>query len=536
MVAVLLLVVAVVGWFWLGRHSAAQSRDAAAECVEGPSTVTVSVDPDITSPVRAAADRYNATKQHVRDHCITIAVNPQPSAAMVAGFAAKSWDTKLGAPPALWIPDSSRSVEQMRIPGVIEGVPASVAVTPVVLAVPDQLRQALTTNKIGWSDLPKLQQGSLSQIGLSGWGGLRMAMPAGDGSVAAATAVGAAVSGSDPLTDVSAKSGQVISAISRLAQGAPATADTTTALTTIGTAATPANAPIHAITVTEQQLKEKGGLTEYRPTGSDPVADHPAALLTGTWVDQTQQVAAGMFADYLRAPAQQQLFTADGFAAAPPQPVPTPAKSVLDKVLSVLANPVLGVQTTVLIDNSAAMSTTDGSMTRLNNTVGAVSSTLDTMPTDFGMGVWTYAEDLGDGPYRVVSKTGPLTQEHRSDLAQAMGNISATSSQSDHIYPALEAAYKSAVGGFAAGRTNSVLLITAGPNDDSSTTGSQLIADITAAADPAHPIRIDVIVIGGQGAATLQTLAQKTGGTYTKVTTSDDLAFGTAVNQALTTP
>ena len=243
MVAVLLLVVAVVGWFWLGRHSAAESRNAAGECVEGPSTVNVTVDPDIATQIRAAADRLNAVKPHVRDHCITIEVNPQPSAAMVAGFSAKSWDTRLGAPPALWIPDSSRSVESMRTPGVIEGTPAAVAVSPVVLAVPDQLRQALTTNKIGWSDLPKLQQGSLSQVGLSGWGGLRMAMPAGDSTVAAATAVGAAVSGSDPLTDESAKSGQVVSAISRLAQGAPQVSDTLTALTTVGTASIVANAP-----------------------------------------------------------------------------------------------------------------------------------------------------------------------------------------------------------------------------------------------------------------------------------------------------
>lgn len=534
MVAVLLLAVAVVGWFWLGRHSAAESRNAAAECVEGPATLPVTVDPAIAGPVRAAADRFNATTPHVRDHCVTVAVNPQSSAAMVAGFTAKSWNTALGTPPALWIPDSSRSVQSMRIPGVIEGTPEPVAVSPIVLAVPDQLRQALQTAKSSWSDLPTLQQGTMSKLGLGSWGGLRMALPAGDDTLAAATAVGAAVSGSDPLTDESAHSGQVVSAISRLAQGAPQAPDSATALDSLAASASSAAAPIHAVAVTEQQLKAKGGLAEYRPAGSAPEADFPAALLTGSWVDQTQQVVAGMFADYLRAPAQQQLFTAAGFGAAPPQPAQVPAKSVLDQVHSVLANPVLGVQSTVLIDTSAAMATTDGSMTRLNNTIGAVESTLDTMPADFGAGVWTYAGDTGGSPYRVVSKTGPLSDEHRSELASALGNISATSSQSASTYPALEAAYKSAVSGFATGRTNSVLLITGGTQDDSSISGQQLLTDLTA--DTAHHVRVDVIVIGGQGATTLQTLAQKTGGTYTKVTTSDDLAFGTAVNKALTSP
>ncbi|WP_308015000.1 VWA domain-containing protein [Nocardia coffeae] len=534
-VAVLLLVVAVIGWFWLGRHSADQNRNAAAECVEGPATLAVTVDPAVSGPVRAAADRFNATKPHVRDHCVTIAVNTQSSAAMVAGFTGKSWDTKLGAPPALWIPDSSRSVQSMRIPGVIEGTPEPVAVSPIVLAVPEPLRQALTTAKTAWSDLPTLQQGSMSKLGLGSWGGLRMALPSGDGALAAAASVGAAVSGSDPLTDDSAHSGQVISAISRLAQDAPQSADAASAMNTIATSAGNVSAaPIHAVAVTEQQLKANGGLAEYRPSGAAPVADFPAALLTGSWVDQTQQVVAGMFADYLRAPAQQPLFTAAGFGAAPPQPAQVPAKSVLDQVHSVLANPVLGVQSTVLIDTSAAMAANDGSMTRLNNTIGAVESTLDTMPADFGVGVWTYAGDTGGNPYRIVSKTGPLTDQHRSELAQALGNISATSSQSDHTYPALEAAYKSAVSGYASGRTNSVLLITGGPNDNSSLTGQQLISDLTA--DTAHHVRVDVIVVGGQGATTLQTLAQKTGGTYTKVTTSDDLSFGTAVNKALTTP
>ncbi|WP_216894079.1 substrate-binding domain-containing protein [Nocardia alni] len=536
-VAVLLLIVAVGGWFWLGRHSAAQSRTAAAECVEGPASVPVTVDPDVATEVRAAADRFNATKQHVLDHCVSIAVTVQPSTAMVAGFTAKSWDTRLGPPPALWIPDSSRSVQAMRVPGVIQGTPMPIAVTPIVLAVPTQLRQALQTAKVGWSDLPTLQQGSLSKLGLGSWGSLRMAMPTGDDTLAAAAAVGSAVSGSDPLTDQSAHSGQVVSAISTLAQNAPKATDTTTALTTLASTSGAASAPIHAVAVTEQQLGAKGGLAEYAPTGSNPVADHPAALLSGTWVDQTQQTVAGMFADFLRTPAQQQLFTAAGFSAAPPQPVQIPAKTVLEQVHSVLANPVLGVQSTVLIDTSGAMGTSDGSTTRLTNAVGAISSTLDTMPPGFGVGVWTCSENLlGGDPYHIVSKTAPLSQAHRAELSSALGNISPTNFSSDSTYPALEAAYKSAVNGFATARTNSVLLITAGPGDSSAGAGNQLLTNITAATDPAHPVRINVIVLGNQGATALQTVAKQTGGTYTKLASSDDLAFGTAVNNALTAP
>jgi hypothetical protein len=521
------------GWFWLARHGG-QDRAAAGGCPAGSVTLAVTVDPDIAAPVRAAADRFEASKPVVRDQCVSIAVTAQPSAAMVTGFTVPGWDSKLGARPALWIPDSSRSIEQMRVPGLIEGTPASVAVSPIVLAVPDTLRQALAGAKLSWSDLPRLQQGSLATIGLSGWGGLRMALPGGDATVAAATAVGSVVSGADPLSDDAARSGQVISAVSQLAAAAPHTPDVITALSTLSNQP---SAPIHAVMATDQQITAKGGLAEFRPTGAAPFADHPAALLAGSWVDNIQNAVASVFVDYLRAPPQQTLFTDNGFQVAAPAPTAVPSKAALNQIIAVLSAPVLGVQSTVLIDTSAAMGTSDGSLTRLANTLGAVQSTLDTMPPDFGLGVWAYAHDMADGnPYQVLSATGPLTQQHRTALATALGTATLTESRTDHAYPTLEAAYRSATTNWAAGRANRVVLITSGPADDSTITGNQLISDITAATDTAHPVHIDVIVVGGQGTPTLQTLAQQTGGTYTRLATSDDIAFGTAVNQALTTP
>ncbi|WP_227982562.1 substrate-binding domain-containing protein [Nocardia spumae] len=535
-VAVLLLIAAVGGWLWLSNRSASENRSAAGQCIEGPVTLPVTVDPDIAGPVRAAADRYNATSPQVRDHCAKIAVTVQPTAAMVAGLTAPNWDAGLGQQPGLWIPSSTRAVEQMRVPGLVQGAPASVAVSPIVVAAPDQLAQALTKADLSWSDLPRLQRGSLGDIGLGSWGGLKMALPPGDGSLAAAVAVGSAVSGSDPLTDDSARSGQVVAAISGLAAEAPESSDPGAALAAVADSAHAATSPIHAVAVTEQQAKAKG-VSAFRPTGAAPVADHPAAMLTGNWVDKTQNLVAGMFADYLRAPAQQKLFTDNGFEPAAATPAPTPPKSVLDGVQSVLAHPVLGVQSTILIDTSASMAVTDGSMSRLNNTLAAVQSTLDTMPPDFGAGAWVYARDIEGGkPYRVVAPTAALSTAHRSELSTALGRVALNGSTTDRTYPALEAAYRSAVEDYATGKTNSVLLITGGPNDESSVSGDQLLTQLTSATDGAHKVRIDVIVIGGQGTQTLQNLAQKTGGTYTKVSTSDDMSFGTAVNHALTTP
>ncbi len=534
MVAVALLAAIVVGWFQLRDRAADQDSAAAAECVEGPATLHVTADPSIAPHVRAVADSYNATQPKVRDHCAQVAVTAQPSSAVVAAFTSgKPWDPALGPQPALWIADSTRSIESMRVPGLIEGTPVPVAASPIVLAVPEELRSALEQAETSWADLPRLQQGSLDELGLSGWGGLRMAVPSGDATLAAATAVGSAVSGADPLSADAARSGQVVAAISGLAVDAPQATDTTAALAAVAAQ----NAPVHAVATTEQQVKTQPGLAAFRPAGSALVADYPAALMSGPWVDKTQNLIAGRFTDYLRKPEQAQIFAAAGFAAAPQTPNAAPARAALDKVRATLANPVLGVRATVLVDVSASMGTTEGAKTRLANVVAALNSTMTVMPPDFGLGVWTFGKNLdGTEPHKVAAATAALTDDQRTKVATALSALRPSETRSDEAYPSLIAAYKSAVSGYTPGRTNSVLLITDGPDDDSTVTGPQLASSITAATDPAHPVRIDVIVLGGNGTQTLQALAQQTGGSYTRLTTSDDLGFGSAVVKSLTTP
>ncbi|WP_189034277.1 VWA domain-containing protein [Nocardia rhizosphaerihabitans] len=530
-----LVLVAVFAWFQLSDRAASTDVAAAAECVEGPASLDVTVDPAIAGPVRAAADRYNASKPRVRDHCARVEVSARPSAALVAGLAdTGKWDPALGPKPGLWIADSSRSIELVRVPGLIEGTPASIATSPIVLAVPDALRLALEQHQIAWSDLPRLQQGSLDELGLSGWGGLRMALPVGDATTAAAASIGAAVSGTEPLTEQAAGSGQVVAAISGLAAGAQVTADVVSAMGAI--TADPTADEVHAVAATAQQLGT-GGLTAFRPVGTAPLADYPAALLSGPWVDKTQNLIASRFIDFLRAPEQAGALATEGFGPAIGSAPANPDRAALQKVQATLANPVLGVNATVLLDVSSSMGTAEGSMTRLANAGAALASTLTVMPPDFGLGLWTFGKNLdGTTPYKVQVPTDLLTDTQRNAVGSAVTTTKATQSTTDQAYPSLLAAYRAAVAAYSPGRTNSILVITDGPDDDSSLTGSALVAEITAATKSDKPVRIDVVVVGGQGTQTMQTLAQQTGGTYTRVPTSNDLSFGTAVVKALTTP
>ncbi|MDO3650896.1 substrate-binding domain-containing protein [Nocardia mangyaensis] len=530
-----LVLVGVFGWFQLSDRAASTDVAAAAECVEGPASLDITVDPAIAGPVLAAADRYNASKPRVRDHCAQVKVSARPSEALVAGLGAvDQWDPALGPKPGLWIADSSRSIDLVRVPGLIEGAPASIATSPIVLAVPDALRQALEQYQITWSDLPRLQQGSLDEVGLSGWGGLRMALPVGDATTAAAAAIGAEISGTEPLTEQAAGSGQVVAAISGLAAGAQTPADLMTATAAISD--DPTADDIHAVAATEQQLGV-GGLTAFRPAGTAPIADYPAAVISGPWVDTTQNLIASRFIDFLRAPESAGALAADGFGPAIGSAPANPSKEALQKVRATLANPVLGVNATVLLDVSSSMGTAEGSMTRLANAGAAIASTLQVMPPDFGLGLWTFGKNLdGTTPYQVQVETELLTDNQRTAVASAVTSTRASQLSADQAYPSLLAAYRAAITGYSPGRTNSILLITDGPDDDSTLSGTDLINQITAATKADTPVRIDVIVVGGEGSQTLQTVAEQTGGTYTRLSTSNDLGFGTAVVKALTTP
>lgn len=531
-VVVVVLIAAALTWT-LVRADPADPAAAAGVCVEGEAILDVTVDPEIADPVRTIAARYNETAPVVRDHCAKVAVTERSSGDMVAAFTSNAtWNPVLGPRPALWIPVSSRQIESMRVPGLIEGSPRSIASSPIVLAVPEVLRHALATTQTSWADLPRLQQGSLDAIGLPGWNGLELALPPGDSSLAVAAAVAGAVAGTEPLTEEAVASGQAISAVSGLAAAAPAAADIPSAMSALSAAA-PAEAAVHAVPVTQRSLAANGGTTYYVPAGTAPVADYPAALMSGPWVDKTQNLIAGLFADYLRKPEQQRVFAAAGFAAPPTAPVTVPPRAALDRLRKALANPVLGVHATALLDVSASMGDTEGDLTRLANTLGALASTLNVMPPEFGLGIRTCG---ADGASEVIAETAPLGDEHRGTLMGSLGAIEPTSSAADGCYPALIAAYRSAVAGFAAERTNSVLLVTDGPDEESGISGPDLLAGIQQAGGPATPIRIDVIVIGGPGSDTLRTLTERTGGSYRVLPSSNDLEFGTAMVGALTTP
>ncbi|GAA2071198.1 substrate-binding domain-containing protein [Williamsia deligens] len=337
--AIVIVAVLVVVWILLGRSLRDDAGQAARSCVEGPETVSVVADADIAEPLSAIAAAYNATRPVVRDRCITVSVRPVDPKTTLDGLTG-TWDTaSMGAYPAAWVPASSVWSAQLLTArsSVVDGDPESLVSSPVVLAVAPELARA-AAGKLSWIDLATLARddNSLSRFGLTGWGSLRLAMPAGpqtDATVLAAQAVATEVSrvGTAGLTVDDARSAQVTSTVGALKSSAPTSTDGSATRTLPSVAGTdPARAPVHAVPITEQALyaatrSGSPSVVELVPTGATPSADHPVVDLTGPEVSAAAAETVTAFFRFARMPDQLRSLTRLGFRGAAEQAAPTGA-------------------------------------------------------------------------------------------------------------------------------------------------------------------------------------------------------------------
>ena len=537
------LAAAVFGWFALRDRISDQGVEAASTCVEGPAVLTVAADPDISAAIEQLATRFDDTGPVIRDHCVTVQVRAIASdavrSALNSGIA--EWDDgALGARPGLWIPQSSADVEAVSDRRTIDGTPRPIASSPIVLAAPAPVAEALDAAGSTWADLVELQRNPQA-LGLGDWGGLRLGLPTGSDTGSTTLAVAAVAAGvrgdsTTPLTIEQTSSRELVSAMSELAvtdTGAAALSTSTTydALASLENAAGP-DAAVHAVPVTEQQLAstDTSTLTAVRPQGPTPVADHPAVVLTG---DETSTRAAATFVEFVRQADGAQTLRDAGFdvdEADDAGVVAPPSGPVADALLAVLRNPVLPRRATVLLDVSESMGTTEGGATRLQNTVRALDAQFERVPDSTELGLWSFSENLDNSlPFRVNVPTGPMTASvgntPRRDALDSFAAASTPASGS-FTYASVLAAYRDAVAGYVPGRVNSVVLITDG-SDDSSMSEEQLLTDLASAADPTRPVAVNVVRIGAipdasaPDASAYADIAARTGGTVEAVSTSD---------------
>ncbi|BDH57666.1 substrate-binding domain-containing protein [Tsukamurella sp. PLM1] len=320
-VAIVVVAVVAVAMVWLSGRSEQEGRDAAATCVRGDLPVHVAAAPALVESLRRVADTFNSSGTVSADYCAKIEVSGVDSP-VALGALTGTWDTKLGAAPSLWIPESTVWTARLAAakPAEVSGQPTSIASSPVVLAVRASAREDFAD--VRWLDLPGKQQS------------LRIALPTGadsDGTFLAAQSVAAAVgrTGGAALSDDAAKSPVVTGSLQRWASAAPRS---TSAVATLESLTTPGDGAL-AVPVTEQQLyafgRGRGGAAPIgvHPGGPTASATYPAAVLDRGDTSDAQERAAADFVAFLTEDDNAAPLAEAGFRV-PGRPTPAGTPSV----------------------------------------------------------------------------------------------------------------------------------------------------------------------------------------------------------------
>ncbi|MFI9387301.1 substrate-binding domain-containing protein [Kutzneria sp. NPDC052558] len=550
---VVLLLLGWVAWTWLGgvleRRAAAEAND----CSNGSVVLRVAVTPSIAEPVREAAQRWTDTTPVIDDACIRPEVQSVDSSTVLTGLTAKWDDSKLGAPPAAWLPDSTLWANRLTAQNnaIVGAAPQSIATSPVVLATQQPGADALASgNLVRWTDLPALTSAANGWAGYGKpqWGKFRLAVPDPATNPASALAIqsalaGATAQGAGPVTtDMLAQQG-VKDLITKLANsrasGAPA--GTLDALDGLARAADIGTASYSAVPVTEVDLyrrnlgkdgapKPAKPLYEVGMGGASPAADFPFVTLSGSWVSQTQNKAAQQFRDFVRQPAQQKLFAAAGLrvAATPDHPtdsvgmrwpaltqnlVPADATTTQDISASWTAAAVGDEVLSVLVDTSPAMGPSGVEAVR-----GALTGEVNRAVSG-SMGLWAYAAGLdGDKPYKQLVPVVRIDQSIDQLHAGITKLAPATGSQ---LYASMLAVYQSVLAHYQDGKHNRVVVVVAGRNDGG-LTFDQLRTQLGQLKDAKRPVPVNIIAVGTNiDHDQLSAIAQDTGGSLASVHSGD---------------
>jgi hypothetical protein len=553
LVTVVVVVGAIILWRFFGDALSHRTQAGAARCVAGEVNVAVLVDPSIAAQIAPLADKYSQSADPVGDKCVKVGVKAAESDQVIDGFVGQ-WPGDLGERPALWIPASSISEARLVAATGDKTVSdsRSLVTSPVMLAVRPQLKDALAQQN--WSTLPGLQTNPTSMDGLNlpGWGSLRLALPlSGDSDatyLAAEAVASAAAPQGEPVTSGA-------NAIAGLMAGQPKLADTkaSTAFDALTKTDDPADADVHAVVATEQQIFQQGSragaadqIASWLPPGPPAVADYPTVLMSGTWLSAEQVSAASEFARFLRKPEALTSLSEAGFrsqGANMPQSavtdfraVPAPLSVGDDAMRATLANlvstPAQSPAVTVVLDQS--MSGDEGGKSRLANVTAALDARLQALPPNSAVGLWTFDGVAG----RSEVPMGPLDEsiggQPRSSVLAANLDGQSASTGGAVSFTTLRLLYPDAVANFRQGQPNSVLVITTGPHTDQSLDGAGLQDFIRQNFNPARPVAVDVIDFGGDSdRATWEAVAQATGGAYQNLNSSAGPELTTALTTAL---
>ncbi|PZS29067.1 MAG: VWA domain-containing protein [Pseudonocardiales bacterium] len=500
-----------------GSKKAAPAKDRRTGCIG----LAVTASSEKAALLGQVADAYAGADRRVDGKCVKVTVTSKASGGAEEALA-RGWDARRDGPrPDVWSPASSswtvllqQGLTAADRPALVPAKTPSIAQTPLILAMPRPMAQALgwPNKALGWGDLLALSRNP------AGWGAykhpewgkftLGKTNPTFSTSGLNAT-IGtyfAATGRSSDLSAADVADPKVVAYVKGVESSVVHYGDTTLTFLANLAAADKAGQGLTYISAVAIEEKSVWDYNQGNPSG-DPktlgkgqkprtplvaiypkegtlLSDNPYVVLTAPWVDGTKRAAAADFLSYVQSDARQQTFQKAAFrsfSGKPGAPV-TEANGMLPRqritVIDPPSPPVLRqvaqswnslrkrARVLFVLDVSGSMGEQVGvsGQNKLDLAKRAALSAVDQFAPDDEIGLWTFStgRTLQDQPYHDLVPLGTL-KANRTALQNAIRGLQPQGGTA--LYATTKAAQKAVAATLDPDRINAVVLLTDGKNE-----------------------------------------------------------------------
>jgi Ca-activated chloride channel family protein len=511
--------IAIIVTYLVQRPSGGGGNKPAANragCV----SLTVAASSEKAALLGQIAEQYNKSGRTFAGKCADVKVFSKASGGAMEALAA-GWDpVRDGGPaPQVWSPASSSwlALLRQRVSStdkgnpVPDGKPASIAQTPLVLAMPKPMAEALgwPGKQIGWSDILGLTSSSQGwgTVGHPEWGSFKLGKTnphfSTSGLNATVGAYFAATGRSSDLTEADLADPKVLAFVKGVESGVVHYGDTTlTFLSNLADADARGQgmAYISAVAVEEKSVydynqgnptgdpkligkgrKPQVPLVAVYPKEGTLLSDNPYVVLT-TASDE-QKAGAADFLAYLQTDGQQKRFTDAAFRSFAGKPggvlseanglLPNQKVSILDPPPSAVMAKALGTwdvqrkraRVLLVLDVSGSMAdATSAGKSKLEVAKQAALKAIDLFAPDDEVGLWTFSTEQRGAttPYTEQVPIGSVSG-NANRLRQVIGSLHAEGGTA--LYASTRAAQQKLLASADPDRINAVVVLTDGKNE-----------------------------------------------------------------------
>jgi Ca-activated chloride channel homolog len=532
---------------------------ARTDCTDHPLVVNVVAASEIGPVVRHLGQYFNRLHPQVSGHCVHVAITAEPPGTVAAQLAGKAPHGPLAD---AWIPDSGlwAALASRTAGGAGRVRPSGITLarTALVIAMPRSAaaRSPAFGTAVSWKFLlPQNAGGPASALGLH----VEFPDPA------------SSITGLVALTELQRLCGRGEAAHTALASFAvhvqiepapgstPPLASLATWVPPPGTGAVTA-APV---TITTEQAviqfdRAHPGqplAVRYPAEGSQELS-YPYVLTT---TDPLMLAAAGRFGELMRSAYAASDARFEGFRSgngvagdwpavfgltrSGPHLLPLPSPAQAGTALHTWQQLSLGARALTVIDTSAAMTTRarPGGPDLAQMLAAGAGDGLALFPDSTQMGLWTFPSHIVDSlPYQALVPVGPIADpvgpvtrgQQIKRLAQS--RLRPVPGTQAALYRTILNAYQLMLATYQPHRSNVVLVLTAGVEDDrSDISAASLLRDIQVLHNPRRPVRIVAIMLGRAGdLRALRRIAAATNGQAVAITRYSQL--GQVIFQTVT--